>query len=453
MSQFFLELDSTYRNRNEYPYAADFVAPISLTANAGAVTAVDPVSNAAPLLIFTPFTQLTGVIETYTTPPSSSGVVLQIPVGQAASKVFNYYSGLTIRFFDGTNFLYQRIDTWQYLQTFGGNDYFEITYPGDILSVPPPAPGVVSFTLTDPSSVSDPNQLVFFAPLSPLVKNYYAGYFIFNQTRNEWVTITDYGALDHLLVATPQPTDNYTPGTWLLTDTYVIRQAIPVQYGNVLVGITPTTMTIVNTLSSYIGNFIRLVSTNEMRRITAFNPLTDVATVSPGFSSVPSGAYEILQFSYDNLQKVVFNFSEVSTSNAVCYNCSLLNIVVPNKQLKYAFGGYPIFYPYLYVELTAVSAAEGKAFNMIASNNPNAFRVLFRVLVNDSNNETISPVVRLDGNGMVQKMKLRALDSFHFAVYKPNGELLISDMADTYSPLRPNPFVQISALFSFERVN
>ena len=41
----YLEIDSTYRNRNEYPQAANFILPISMTGRKGRFNAVDPVSN------------------------------------------------------------------------------------------------------------------------------------------------------------------------------------------------------------------------------------------------------------------------------------------------------------------------------------------------------------------------------------------------------------------------
>lgn len=447
MSSLYLELDSTYRDRNTYPEPADFVAPLSQSSTSP-VSASDPVSDAAPLIVFTPFTTLTGTLYT----GGSIGIVLSIPTAQAPSRVDNYYAGLVIRFSDGATFVYQRIHTWQYIQTVGANDFFEITLFGEN-SVPFSSPGPVTFQLVDPSSVADPSLLIFFVPESPFAENYYTGYYIFNQTLNQWVTITNYDRLSHTILADPQPTDNYTPGIWLLTHTYNIRKEIPVQYGNVLAGITRTTMTITDTLSSYVGLFIRQVSTNEMRRIVAFDTTTNVATVSPGFSAVPAGAYEILQFSYDNAGKLPSNFSTVSIQTAVCYKCTLLNLILPNTALRYHPGGHAIFYPYLYVALTAVNSAEGKGTNMIMSNNPNATRMLFRVIVNDSNDEVTSPVVRLDGSGMVQHMKFNPNDSFHFSVYLPDGSLFLTELAEEFSPLPPNPFIQISALFHFEKTN
>jgi hypothetical protein len=48
----YLELDSTYRNRNEWPLAADFEIPISQTGRKGRIDAVDPVSESASLKVW-----------------------------------------------------------------------------------------------------------------------------------------------------------------------------------------------------------------------------------------------------------------------------------------------------------------------------------------------------------------------------------------------------------------
>jgi hypothetical protein len=402
-------------------------------------------------VIFTPFsTPITGSVQTYSSVLGSSGVILAVPVIQNASKLFNYYSGAVIKFTQGVNNFYYRIYTWTYLQTNAGFDYFDVyfTTPVTIFSDPSVA---TTFELRDPSSFVDSNNIIVFVPLSISAGNYYQGYYLFNQSLNQWLTISSYIGTSHLVVAQPTSTDNYTPGTWLSTHTYNIRKEIPIQYGNNLIGINTTTMTIVNTLSNYVGNFIRMIGTGEIRRIIDYN--NSIVTVSPAFSAVPNGAYEILQFSRNNVNNIVYNFSEVSSSAAVCYRVTLLNVVVPNTLLKNAYGGRAIFYPFLYVALTAVSSSEGKGPNMIASNNPNSSRMLFRVLINDSTREEDSPVIRLDGNGMVQQIKVRPYDNFHFSVHRPDGTLFETEISESYSPLPPNPIVQISAIFHFERIN
>jgi hypothetical protein len=50
-------------------------------------------------------------------------------------------------------------------------------------------------------------------------------------------------------------------------------------------------------------------------------------------------------------------------------------------------------------------------------------------------------------------IKFNIHDSFLFSVYHSNGELLQTDIIDQYSPTEPNSRCQISACFSFKKVN
>ena len=53
---------------------------------------------------------------------------------------------------------------------------------------------------------------------------------------------------------------------------------------------------------------------------------------------------------------------------------------------------------------------------------------------------------------MVQTLKFKPNDNFKFGVYLPNGDPFKTIEEDTTSPLKPNPLVQISAVFSLKRL-
>ncbi len=453
MSRFYLSLDSTYRNRNEYPFPSDFVALISQSGAKNAVTALDPISNSAPSSVqFTPFSALSGNIVSYTTAPGSSGVVLEITAG-SASHLTNYYVGIQLQVLAATNTYYPRISAWRYLYTAGGFDYFSVGFDSAFL---PNSSGAFTFSLEDPSVFTDPNRILLFIPNSVAAQNFLTGQYIFNQTLNEWATITFFDADGHYAIAEPQANDNYTPGTWTNAQTYVSRKALPLEYGNTTgAGSNALEVIVSGGITPAIGSFIRIISatTSEARRIVAFDLGTSTATVAPAFTlPTASVAYEILGFTKDNAEDIVFNFSEVSTSMAVCYRVVLLNIALPNSALKNSPGGRAIFYPYLFVALENVNSAEGMGPNMIASNNPKSSRMLFRISINDSTNEVTSPIVRLSGSGIVQHSKIRPTDSFRLSVYLPDGSLFLTELQDNYSPTAPNPLIQITALFYFERI-
>ena len=137
----------------------------------------------------------------------------------------------------------------------------------------------------------------------------------------------------------------------------------------------------------------------------------------------------------------------------VCYQIELLNVILPNKILNCGLGSRIAYYPYVYIELTNISGSSSGMKNAIYSNNPNATRMVFRAPIYDVQNPNNSAFVNLDGDGMVQTLKFKPNDNLFFSVHLSNGELYRTLENETYGPLNPNPEIQISASFSFKRVD
>jgi hypothetical protein len=182
-------------------------------------------------------------------------------------------------------------------------------------------------------------------------------------------------------------------------------------------------------------------------------------SAGPSFSANPPigynstyPTYEIEQFSRENYTPFTYTGSTVSSQQEVCYEIELVNLVLPNTLLKSGRGGRAIFYPYLYVELQQVVASSSHQRGIIYSNNPNAYKMLFRALVNDTATPATSPFIRIDGDSMTHVIKFKPNDSFKFAVYHADGTLFQIVATDTTPPTEPNPMVQISACFSFKRI-
>jgi hypothetical protein len=174
-----------------------------------------------------------------------------------------------------------------------------------------------------------------------------------------------------------------------------------------------------------------------------------ISTISPIQSSTIFPVFEILPFSFDNLNPFTYTGSLVSQQEMVCYEVELLNLIVPNETLNVGEGGRIAFYPYIYVQL---SNAEARLSNIIYSNNPNSTKALFRVPIDDVVNPLISTFLNLDGDGMVQTIKFKPNDNLFFSVFLSNGELYDTLIKETYSPAPTNPACQISASFSIRRL-
>ena len=160
----------------------------------------------------------------------------------------------------------------------------------------------------------------------------------------------------------------------------------------------------------------------------------------------------ILPFSYDNLNPFVYTGSLVSQQDMVCYEVELLNLVLPNFVLAVAGGGNIAYYPYVYVELSNVSAAGAHLKNIIYSNNPNSTRVLFRAAIDDVPNPLTSTFIKIDGDGAVQTIKFKPNDTLRFRVTMQCGHTFETIQDEWFSPNIPNPTAQISAYFSLKRV-
>jgi hypothetical protein len=224
----------------------------------------------------------------------------------------------------------------------------------------------------------------------------------------------------------------------------------------------------------YVDSFITNVNTGETRQVATYSGTTHSGTVtanwgagavgnswsfrtaflSSPFSTNPvvgvTDAYELEQYTRDNSVPFVYTGSLTSSQELVCYEIELLNLILPNITLNSGRGGRPAFYPYLYVQLEAIST--GGLRNIIYSNNPNSTKMMFRAVVDDTPTPLISPFIKIDGNGMVHTLKFKPNDSFKFGVYHADGQLFTTEKQDTISPQLPDPLVQISACFAFKRV-
>lgn len=179
--------------------------------------------------------------------------------------------------------------------------------------------------------------------------------------------------------------------------------------------------------------------------------LQSTFTTDPVVGSVD--AYEVEQFTRDNVSPLNYIGSLVSVSEEVCYEVGLVNLVIPNLTLASGRGGRPAFYPYFYVLFEPVGASGGQQKNLIYSNNPNSSGKLFRVPADDTPTPLLSTFIKLDSDGMTHVIKFKPTQAaFRFAVYHADGSIFETVQQDTTPPTAPNPSVQISAQFSFKRI-
>ena len=472
----YLEIDSTYRNRNQFPNPSNFEVLISQSGSRNAINAYDPISESAPIKTWRPVDlQLTGGVILQQIPPPPPLVnnnineldefIISFSGPTIASKKTDYYVGYPIQI--DTNIV--KITTWDVLSYNNTMSSFIVTVNPPLTSFP-----TVSDAVTFLPSINDYSIGLFLVPDGYGANFYYVGYILHNETLNQYRPIISYdGTLKigglNLSVESGGPIN-----TWNDTHTYSIRDKMPRYIGALPASTTNTSSSFVvdpNTSIS-VGDFIRFTTTtstndNKVCKVTSYTGVGNpgdpssippipvippyVVTINNNLNIPVNGdIYEVLQFTRDNFTPFSYTGSLVSQQEMVCYEVELINLILPNKIL-YA-GGRTAFYPYVYVELQNISGSSAGTYSVIYSNNPNSTRMLFRVAINDIANPTISPFIKIDGGKMVQTIKFKPNDNFKFGVYLPDGQILQTVEYDTLSPVYPDPLLQISALFQMKRL-
>jgi hypothetical protein len=394
---------------------------------------------------------------------------------------------------NGTDIVYRRVIAYEFVGTQLDPPLLVTRYWYGIFTVNFAYPTVFSIDgfIVNPTPlptnypVITGGQTLFWIPSGSFINNYYINYYVYNRTTVDFKQITAYDGETRLASL-----DSATSSDWLGEYNFSIRQELPSVVGRTtaLVGDTEITSitsdtvlygTLADKVDFYIGDYIRFdfgvfgirpdeegySPYGQMRKITGYDPATNTITfgpsvfvslaslnASPGPSYINSLKYEILPFSRDNFSPFNYTGSMVSSQQQDCYEVELRNLLIPNTILQSDRGGRVAFYPYFYVAFYPISDSSTHAKGILWSNNPNAYKMLFRAIVTDTQQPFVTAFSKISGDGQVRTMKFKPNDSFHFAVYNSEGQLLQTAQQDNYAPTSPNPLVQFSALFSIRKV-
>jgi hypothetical protein len=194
--------------------------------------------------------------------------------------------------------------------------------------------------------------------------------------------------------------------------------------------------------------------TNILVFITANNGTS--ITVNKGVTGMPAGVgagtyfYSIFTFTQDIAAPYNYRGS-LAIQQQICYQIELINLVLPNVTLFSGKGNRIVFYPYVYVQFGTNGYGSKNTQNILNSNNPHSNLALFRVPVDDTPDPLVSTFIKVDGTKMVQTVKFNPNENLVFAVYLPNGELF-KTRPDTEGPRFPDPNIQISACFAIKPI-
>lgn len=463
LANYYLELDSTFRNRQSWPNPGNFEAVLA-SSRATSGDMEDPVSQSEPVNAWTGglfninaigSNNVSGQIENINIGNANSSTVIEFKVNAASDLLQqrkNYYRNAVVRNVSNPSGGVQtlaRISEYIYM----GNNRGQLTIYdknstfvynlGDLIKI------------VDPTDFTDSLNSFLFVPDGSIFSQNYLGKLIYNETLAESRTISNYNNQTNLITI-----NGPSIGSWTIQDNYSIRQIAPTFTFPIGASSTSSQIIITGSAASdvnntYLGWYIRIPKliydtpqSAESRRIVSYDGVTKIASVNPAFSSSPPVGLdaELMQYSYDNANPL--NWSSSFSQETPLYSIKLLRLVLPNQILAVGTGSKPAYQPYFYVELS--SGDPWIPFYNIYSNNPNAVHAIFRATVKDIENQRTSQFIALKGDNMRQIMKFRLDSSIRIRISIPStGETFKTVISDTIAPAVPNPAIQINALFEF----
>ncbi len=233
---------------------------------------------------------------------------------------------------------------------------------------------------------------------------------------------------------------------------FLIRKEKPYYQGLIGVGSTSSNIVLDSTANPklYKGTFLRIssgVDNGIVSQILGYTGLSVI--ISPALANLPSpgDSFDILLFSYDNVQPMIYSGTE-SFSQPVVYDIKLLNLSIPFVILESGIGGAIDSYPKVYVTLEGAQTKNSS--QTLYSNNPISKDALFVVPVDLAQYSPGARFATLYGSS-IESVKFKPNEPLHFKVTLPNGELIKFQQKEEPAPAPVNQSLQISARFEITR--
>ena len=172
-------------------------------------------------------------------------------------------------------------------------------------------------------------------------------------------------------------------------------------------------------------------------------------TISPpallsGFLGSGLDSVEFNSQARDNA--TILSIDNLPITRAQYYAIRLQYINLPNKILNVVNGGALDNYPYIYIQI--FNDGNRGSFQIMNSNNPNSIRATFKVPINKYLYNIPTSFFTLKYTGPDQIILFRPDQDIRLTITLPDGTVLNFADEESFSPLSPNPFIQISTLFS-----
>lgn len=420
------EFVSTHRNRTLWSNPCLFEIPWSGNGQYNGLNAIDPISNQAPIIAW-----VSQNINMSTTVVSQTedNIIVSAPTN-LFSKTLNYYQGAEFAAASSSF----RINSSKFLSQSGGNDYMQLNVINS---------GVQAGNNAIIKVTAVPNTI--YVPNGSNSSNAYIGKYLYNETQGQSTLVTGYDSIFHKVIAN-------IPSNWLLTDQYCIRPQLPLVKNFELGPLnTPTTINL-NGVGKIVtlGDFVRVISTKEIVKIINFDENTSFATVSPPLSAsfVNGTVIEILTQTSDNYRTLSYTGTTIGQHEQVAYDINLVSGTLPNILIKNGNGGYPVDYPFLYVEFYDTNYPSQ---SNLYSNNHTAKSYYKVTTPTGELFQRTKKFTKFTGDLNHKTIRFRPTSNFKIAWRLPTGEEIKFEEQDTQSPLIPCEDLQTSVMFNLKR--
>ena len=386
----YLDIDSTYRNRTEYPDSNSFVIR---NANSSSFSGNNLVVNNLPFYSFA-FSQLYPASVFSPLIVQSGGVRNFVLDTRETTSIENFYAGYVF-------------------ESITGGGYSEVEY-ASIASYSASAPAR-TITLVNDLNTGVTGGVTNYAirKNKPVYLGYVASVvnsstFVLSPATSNTSFPQDSSLVYYLRI-------RYAGVGNALNNIVVQATVLPVNYDPALGPIiAPNTIQLITPLPALAGGeSVELVGPGQ-------NIITPLRYASGGAQSIQGGDYEL----------------------------ELLWLSVPNQVLDVGYGGTLDRYPYIYCSL--YTGITNTTQQVLYSNNPHTSRVLFKVPINEYFGDT--SFITLKDSKAKQTIYFDPSQDLFFQLTLPDGHVISFNESDNMPPYPPNPFLQINLLVSMKRV-
>lgn len=489
----FLECNSTYRNRIQYPNQASFVIPFG-NSNSDPFNTTDIITEGPVLYLWKGGQGYTGSTGTYSgtggyvsegtfktgstdayplLSQTTGNPILPITLGTSSATTLAYYPNYYLGYGIADVNKNQTRLIMSYEPTTAGitnNIAFDGSNAGD------------RYVIYDPSQSSQ--SLIHLQTIDalyhPIVStvNAFTNFYIIDETLSLGNTICYRKIIAYDNTTQLATLESPFPSNWQSTDVYTLRQTLPTEVWSIQsaasagnfqeVSLPPGASSVDDFYKNRFLYKIPLTGTGASTAITStavndfyfvagYTGASRTAVIKPMYSNylsnalVPNNVVNIVNFKANSEQPLLYSGSLVSQQEDRNYEIAIVDIVFPNVNMS--TGPRVVQYPYVYVSLESVSSSSGGMNNSIMySNNPYSRRAMFMVTITDTTIPQITPFLKTDSGSSAVTMKFKPNDSLKFTMWLPDGSLYKTQLDDSLPPYPPNPLLQITCVFSLRQL-